>query len=83
MIGGSCSKTENGKPGQGKLRLKVYICKDNEPCDLCRTAGCYYKGNLDVILGEDIEDSNDDSYYDIMTVHGYDFHNVGDNDTND
>ena len=83
MVGGSCSKTENGKPGQGKLRLKVYICKDNEPCDLCPTAGCYYKGNLDVILGEDIEDSNDNSDYDIMTVHGYDFHNVDDNDTND
>ena len=83
MVGGSCSKTEVDRQGQGKLRLKVYICKDNEPCDLCRTAGCYYKGNLDVTLGEDIEDSNDDSYYDIMTFHGYDFHNVGDNDTND
>ena len=83
MVGGSCSKTEDGKRGQGKLRLKIYICTDNELCDLCPTAGCYYKGNLDVILGEDIEDSNDNSDYDIMTVHGYDFHNVGDNDTND
>ena len=40
--------TENGKQRQGKLRLKIYVCTDNEPCEPCRTAGCYYKGNLNV-----------------------------------
>ena len=42
-VGGSCNNGEN------KLRLKIYICKDNEKdCDTCKTAGCYYKdcGNL-------------------------------------
>ncbi|XP_066919831.1 uncharacterized protein [Clytia hemisphaerica] len=41
-IGGSCNTTEN--EFQYKLRLKVYICRQDEVCRTCNTAQCYSKG---------------------------------------
>ncbi|XP_066919830.1 uncharacterized protein [Clytia hemisphaerica] len=40
-IGGSCNTTEN--EFQYKLRLKVYICRQDEVCRTCNTAQCYSK----------------------------------------
>ena len=40
-INGSCRRTDEA--GKYKLKFQVYICKDNEKCDICKSAGCYYK----------------------------------------
>ena len=52
LVGGSCNKTD--KQGQGKLRLKVYVCTPEEvrkgECEMCPSAGCYYKSMLVLLV---------------------------------
>jgi len=40
-VNGSCSKTDTF--GKYKLRLQIYVCKDDKDCDICESASCYYK----------------------------------------
>ena len=52
LVGGSCNNID--KQGQGKLRLKVYVCTPEEVkqgrCEMCPSAGCYYKSILDLLV---------------------------------
>ena len=51
FVGGSYNKID--KQGPGKLRLKIYVCTPEEVkqgrCEMCQSAGCYYKSILDFL----------------------------------
>ena len=40
-VNGSCSQTD--VIGKHKLKLEVYVCRDSEKCEVCKSAGCYYR----------------------------------------